>query len=78
VLSTNGDTFSAAEDFDQRLIDYIVTEFKKEQGRRPEERRTGPAASQGSGGKGPDRAVLFHQTEINCPTSRRNARGRNI
>src|SRR5512145_818170 len=32
VLSTNGDTFLGGEDFDQRIIDYIVTEFKKEQG----------------------------------------------
>ena len=32
VLSTNGDTFLGGEDFDQRLIDYIVDEFKKEQG----------------------------------------------
>jgi molecular chaperone DnaK len=32
VLSTNGDTFLGGEDFDQRLIDYVVTEFKKDQG----------------------------------------------
>ena len=32
VLSTNGDTFLGGEDFDQRIIEYIVTEFKKEQG----------------------------------------------
>ena len=32
VLSTNGDTFLGGEDFDQRLIDYIIEEFKKEQG----------------------------------------------
>ena len=32
VLSTNGDTFLGGEDFDQRLIDYIAEEFKKEQG----------------------------------------------
>jgi len=32
VLSTNGDTFLGGEDFDQRIIDYIVTEFRKEQG----------------------------------------------
>jgi len=32
VLSTNGDTFLGGEDFDQRLIDYIIDEFKKEQG----------------------------------------------
>ena len=29
VLSTNGDTFLGGEDFDQRLIDYIIDEFKK-------------------------------------------------
>ena len=32
VLSTNGDTFLGGEDFDQRLIDYIADEFKKDQG----------------------------------------------
>jgi molecular chaperone DnaK len=32
VLSTNGDTFLGGEDFDQRLIEYIVSEFKKDQG----------------------------------------------
>lgn len=32
VLSTNGDTFLGGEDFDQRLMDYLVSEFKKEQG----------------------------------------------
>jgi molecular chaperone DnaK len=32
VLSTNGDTFLGGEDFDQRLIDYLCDEFKREQG----------------------------------------------
>ena len=32
VLSTNGDTFLGGEDFDQRLIDYIAEEFRKDQG----------------------------------------------
>jgi molecular chaperone DnaK len=32
VLSTNGDTFLGGEDFDQRVIDYIIGEFKKDQG----------------------------------------------
>ncbi|GLW59702.1 chaperone protein DnaK [Hydrogenophilus thermoluteolus] len=32
VLATNGDTFLGGEDFDNRLIDYIVSEFQKEQG----------------------------------------------
>ena len=32
MLATNGDTFLGGEDFDQRLIDYIIDEFKKDQG----------------------------------------------
>ncbi|QSI75399.1 molecular chaperone DnaK [Niveibacterium microcysteis] len=32
VLATNGDTFLGGEDFDQRVIDYIVEEFKKQNG----------------------------------------------
>lgn len=32
VLATNGDTFLGGEDFDQRIINYLVEEFKKEQG----------------------------------------------
>ena len=32
VLSTNGDTFLGGEDFDQRIMDYLIDEFKKEQG----------------------------------------------
>ncbi|MFN7168307.1 MAG: molecular chaperone DnaK [Pannonibacter sp.] len=32
VKSTNGDTFLGGEDFDMRLVDYLATEFKKDQG----------------------------------------------
>ena len=32
VLSTNGDTFLGGEDFDNRLMDFLVDEFKKSQG----------------------------------------------
>ncbi|HWH42784.1 MAG TPA: Hsp70 family protein, partial [Usitatibacter sp.] len=32
VLSTNGDTFLGGEDFDQRVMDYLADEFKKDQG----------------------------------------------
>jgi molecular chaperone DnaK len=32
VLSTNGDTFLGGEDFDQRIIEFLVNEFKKDQG----------------------------------------------
>ena len=32
VLSTNGDTFLGGEDFDQRLMDFLIDEFKKDSG----------------------------------------------
>jgi len=32
VLATNGDTFLGGEDFDKRLLDYLIAEFKKDQG----------------------------------------------
>ena len=32
VLSTNGDTFLGGEDFDQRLVDYLIEEFRKDTG----------------------------------------------
>ncbi|MCC5859265.1 MAG: molecular chaperone DnaK, partial [Ectothiorhodospiraceae bacterium] len=32
VLSTNGDTFLGGEDFDRAVIDYLIAEFKKDQG----------------------------------------------
>lgn len=32
VLSTNGDTFLGGEDFDQRLVDHLITEFRKDTG----------------------------------------------
>jgi molecular chaperone DnaK len=32
VLATNGDTFLGGEDFDQRIIDFIIDEFKKDTG----------------------------------------------
>lgn len=32
VLATNGDTFLGGEDFDQRVIEFLVEEFKKDQG----------------------------------------------
>jgi len=32
VLATNGDTFLGGEDFDQRIIEFLVDEFKKDQG----------------------------------------------
>ena len=60
VLSTNGDTFLGGEDFDQRIIDYIVAEFKKEQGVDLTQGRARAAAPEGSRREGQDRAVEQH------------------
>ena len=43
VLSTNGDTFLGGEDFDQRLVDYLITEFRKDTGVDLEGRARAPA-----------------------------------
>ena len=32
VKSTNGDTFLGGDDFDQRIIDYVADEFRRDQG----------------------------------------------
>ena len=57
VKSTNGDTHLGGDNIDQRIIDWLVQEFKKETGRRRLQGPDGPAAPEGSGGKGQDRAV---------------------
>jgi molecular chaperone DnaK len=61
VLSTNGDTFLGGEDFDQRIIDYIIAEFKKDQGVDLSKDVLGPAAPEGSRRKGQDRAVQLRR-----------------
>ena len=50
--------FLGGEDFDQRVIDFIITEFKKEQGVDLSKDVSGPAAPEGSRRKGQDRAVF--------------------
>ena len=57
VLSTNGDTFLGGEDFDQRIIDYIIERVQEEQGVDLTQGPAGPAAPEGSRGEGEDRAV---------------------
>ena len=67
VLATNGDTFLGGEDFDKRLIDYLVEEFKKDQGINL---RNDPLALQRLR-EGAERAKIelssSQQTEINLP-----------
>ncbi|MEM9304457.1 MAG: molecular chaperone DnaK [Pseudomonadota bacterium] len=67
VLATNGDTFLGGEDFDKRLIDYLVEEFQKDQGM---DLRNDPLALQRLK-EGAERAKIelstAQQTEINLP-----------
>src|ERR1700752_406370 len=67
VLATNGDTFLGGEDFDKRVIDYLVEEFKKDQGI---DLRNDPLALQRLKDAA-ERAKIelssSHQTEVNLP-----------
>jgi len=67
VLSTNGDTFLGGEDFDKRIIDWLVTEFKKDQG---VDVRNDPLALQRLK-EGAEKAKIelssSQQTDINLP-----------
>jgi len=75
VLSTNGDTFLGGEDFDQRLIDYLVDEFKKDQGI---DLRNDPLALQRLK-EGAEKAKIelssTQQTDVNLPYITADASG---
>ena len=58
VKSTAGNTHLGGDDWDQRVIDWMVTEFKNAHGVDLGDRQDGRAAAQGSGGEGEDRALL--------------------
>jgi molecular chaperone DnaK len=75
VLATNGDTFLGGEDFDMRVIDYLVAEFKKDQG---VDLKNDPLALQRLREAG-ERAKIelssTQQTEINLPYITADATG---
>jgi molecular chaperone DnaK len=75
VLATNGDTFLGGEDFDKRVIDYLVEVFKKEQGF---DLRNDPLALQRLK-EGAERAKIElssgQQTEVNLPYITADASG---
>jgi len=75
VLSTNGDTFLGGEDFDMRIIDFLVEEFKKEQGF---DLRNDPLALQRLK-EGAEKAKIElsngQQTDINLPYITADASG---
>ena len=57
VKSTSGNTHLGGDDWDQRVIDWLVTEFKNAHGIDLAQRQDGHAAAQGSRGEGEDRAL---------------------
>ena len=57
VKATNGDTHLGGDNLDQRIIDWIVAEFKKDRGHRPRQGPDGAAAPEGGGGEGEDGAL---------------------
>ena len=75
VLSTNGDTFLGGEDFDKRVMDYLVDEFKKDQGF---DLRNDPLALQRLK-EAAERAKIelstSQQTEVNLPYITADASG---
>ena len=75
VLATNGDTFLGGEDFDMRVIDYLVDEFNKEQGI---DLRKDPLALQRLKDAA-ERAKIelssSHQTDVNLPYVTADASG---
>jgi len=75
VLSTNGDTFLGGEDFDMRLMDFLVEEFKKEQG---VDLRNDPLALQRLR-EGAEKAKVelssSQQTDVNLPYVTADASG---
>ncbi|TAL72973.1 MAG: molecular chaperone DnaK [Rhodanobacter sp.] len=75
VLATNGDTFLGGEDFDRRVIDYLVEEFQKDQGI---DLRKDPLALQRLKDAA-ERAKIelssSHQTEVNLPYITADASG---
>jgi molecular chaperone DnaK len=75
VLSTNGDTHLGGEDFDNRVINYLVEEFKKEQGI---DLRNDPLAMQRlkeAGEKAKIELSSASQTEVNLPYITADATG---
>ena len=57
VKSTHGDTHLGGDDWDQRVIDWLVKQFKAAHGDRPRRRPHGRAAPEGGRREGQDRAV---------------------
>ena len=73
VKATNGDTHLGGDNIDQRVIDWIVAEFKKDQGIDLAQGQDGPAAPEGGRGEGQEGA-LHHDGDGDQPALRHRRR----
>jgi molecular chaperone DnaK len=67
VLATNGDTFLGGEDFDKRVIDYLVEEFKKDQGIDLRNDHLALQRLKDAAERAKIELSTAHQTEVNLP-----------
>jgi molecular chaperone DnaK len=75
VKSTNGDTHLGGDDFDQRVIDFLVTEFKREQGIDLKQDRMALQRLKEAGEKAKIELSSAQQTEVNLPFITADAAG---
>jgi molecular chaperone DnaK len=75
VKSTNGDTFLGGDDFDQRVIDWICNEFKRDQGIDLREDRMALQRLKEAGEKAKIELSTVVETEINLPFITADASG---
>jgi molecular chaperone DnaK len=75
VLATNGDTFLGGEDFDKRLIDYLVEEFKKESGVDLKNDSLALQRLKDAAERAKIELSTAHQTEVNLPYITADASG---
>jgi len=75
VKSTNGDTHLGGDDFDQRLIDYLVSEFKREQGIDLKQDRMALQRLKEAAEKAKIELSSAQQTEVNLPFITADASG---
>ena len=75
VKSTNGDTFLGGDDFDQRIIDYVADEYRKEQGIDLRGDRQALQRLKEAGEKAKIELSTLMETEINLPYITADASG---
>ena len=75
VKSTNGDTFLGGEDFDQRIVDFLAEEFKKEQGIDLRQDKLALQRLKEAGEKAKIELSSATQTEVNLPFITADAAG---